>query len=183
MSSILEKLSNLFSLGQPSDPTELSDKLAQSISSNLNDGEQLVHCIRNHRAFHNAKSFNKKNMFFNSICILTDRRLIIIRNLDYFKLFREINLAAVRNHRIEKSVDDLVINLNTGPTEEDIIEFSKHALSFAEEFSKVFEQTLIAAKEKYPVSTNGIPQKKCGGCGKLVDQGSKFCHECGHKLS
>lgn len=182
MSNLLEKLSNIFSLGQASDPTVLSEKLTKSIHSNLKDDEQLVHCIRNHRAFHNAKNFNKKNMFFNSICILTDRRLLIIRNLDYFKLFREIDLAIIKNPRIEKSPDDLVITLNF-ETAEDIIEFSKHSLVFAEEFSKVFEQTLKSAKDRYPVSEDDIDQKKCGGCGKLVNRESIFCSQCGHKFS
>ena len=182
MSSVLEKLSNIFSLGQPSDPTVLSGKLKQSILSNLKDGEKLVFCIINHRAFYNSKNFNEKNMFFSSRCILTDRRLLIIRNLVHFKLFREINLPQIRSHRIEPSDDDLVITLNTGRAE-DVIEFSKHSLSWAKEFTKTFEQTLIVAKEKYPVSKDGTAQKKCENCGVLVDHQSKFCPECGYKFS
>lgn len=181
MPSILDKISNLLSSGQGSDPTAISDKLKDSIVSHTKEDEQLIQCIKNHRAFHNSKNFNEKNMFFNSRCILTDRRLLIIRNLEYFKLFREINLLEIKSHRIEPSDDDLVITLKTGRAE-DVIEFSKHSLSWANEFSRVFEQTLLSAKEKYPVSQNGVPQKKCSGCGKLVDQDSKFCPQCGNKL-
>nr|NIT14599.1 hypothetical protein [Candidatus Dadabacteria bacterium] len=151
------------------------------IQKNLNDGEKIVHCIRTHRTFHNAKRFNDKNMFFSSRCILTDSRLLIIRNLEYFKLFREINLSSVNDCRIQKSDDDLVIKLLSGGSEY-IIEFSKHALIHADEFSKVLEHTLRTAKDKYPLSETGHPQKKCSGCGKLSDLDSQFCSQCGYKF-
>jgi len=181
MSSIIERISNLFSLGQQADPTLITDKLRESIHSNLKEDEDIVHCIRNHRAFYNTRNFNEKNMFFSSRCILTDRRLLIIRNLDHYKLFREIHLPSVLDHRIEKSPDDLVITLKTSSAE-DIIEFAKHALYHAHEFSQVLEQTIKQAREKYPVSTSGIPQKQCGSCGKLIDIVAKFCSDCGHKF-
>lgn len=182
MPSILERISSLLSVGQETDPTLITDKLRESIQSNLKDDEGIVHCIRNQRAFYNSKNFSEKNMFFSSRCILTDRRLLIIRNLDHYKLFREIHLPAVLDHRIEKSNDDLVITLKSSSAE-DIIEFAKHALDHAHEFSQVLEQTIKQAREKYPVSTSGKPQKKCGNCGKLTDIEAKFCSDCGHKFS
>jgi hypothetical protein len=166
MFNLIEKLSDVLSLGKAADPTQISGKLKESILLNLTDGERIVHCIKNFRAFHNAKNFKDKNMFFNSWCILTDRRLLIIRNLSYFKLFTEIHLPKISDHKVEKSEADLVITLISEATE-DIIEFSKNTLGFAEEFSDILVKTLKEAADKY----------------SLGKQQSKFCSDCGHRLS
>lgn len=182
MFNFKEKLSNVFSLASSANPTQVSDKLKQSIILNLKDGEEFVHSIKNFRAFHNAKKFQNKDTFFNSWCILTDRRLLIIKNLNHFKLFIEIHLPTITDHRIEKSESDLVITL-ISKTAEDVIEFPKNALSFAEEFSDILLQTLKAAKDRYSVNKEGNIEKKCGNCGKFVSQDTRFCSDCGHKLN
>ena len=181
MSSIIEKLSNIFSLGTPSDATELSDKLKESILSNLKDGEQLIHSIRNFRAFCDAKSYQDKNTYFNSWCILTDRRLLIIRNLDHFNLFREIALPEVTDHKIEKSEAEVIITFTTAKAK-DVIEFSKNAVSFAVEFSDILVKTLKTAKDKHSITKDGKIEKKCDDCGIFVAQETKFCSDCGHKF-
>lgn len=181
MFNIIEKLSNVFSLGQAADPTRVSDKLKESILSNLDDGEELIHIIRNSRAFYNAKAHRDKNTYYNSRCILTNRRFLIIRNLDYFKLFREIQLPKITDHKIEKSKSEVIITL-ISETGEDVIEFSKNMVSFAEEFSDIFSQTLKVAMDKYSINKEGKIEKKCDNCGKFIAQETKFCSDCGHKF-
>ena len=67
-------------------------------------------------------------------------------------------------------------------TGEDVIEFSKNTLSFAEEFSDIFLQTLKEVKDKHSINKEGKIEKKCDNCGKFVAQETKFCSDCGHKF-
>lgn len=178
---LIDNLKRSVSFAGPQNPLALPEKLHSNIKEYLSENEEIRCSIKNHRAIHNANSWRNRNTFFNSWCILTDKRLLILRNLNYVKVFREIEIPKIDDYRIEKSVDNLVINISTSG-KKDTIEFSRHLVGHADKFSDKFTDTVKQCKEKYTVDNNGIIKSVCPKCSNLVLQQDKFCSNCGSSL-
>lgn len=166
----------------PEDPVALPEKLHSSVKEYLSGNEEIRCSIKNHRAVHNANNWNDKNTFFNSWCILTNRRLLILRNFDYVKVFREIDIPRIEDYRIEKSEDNINIKITTSGIL-DTIEFPRYLVSHADKFSNKFADTVKHCKEKYLVDNQGIIKLECPKCKKPVSEGDKFCSGCGSRLA
>lgn len=164
------------------DPMVLPEKLHSRIIEYLSDNEEIRCSIKNHRAVHYANNWQDKNTFFNSWCILTDKRLLILRNLNYVKVFREIHIPKIDDYSIEKSEDNIVINILTSGIK-DTIEFSKYLVSHADKFSDKFTDTVKHVKGKYMADYQGIIKLECPNCTKLVLDDDKFCSNCGSSLA
>lgn len=179
---LIDNIKKSVSFAGPKNPLALPEKLHSNIRQYLSENEEIRCSIKNHRAIHNANNWKNKNTFFNSWCILTDKRLLILRNLNYVKVFREIHIPKIDDYRIEKSEDNLVISIITSGIK-DSIEFSRHLVSHADKFSDKFTDTVKQCKEKYLIDKQGIIKLQCTKCRKLVLQEDKFCSNCGSGLA
>ncbi len=163
-------------------PTILPVKLGKSLDEYLDDNEQFIFSMKNFRAIHKAKKSEDRNTFFNSWCILTDKRLLIVKNLNYINVFVEIQLPKITDHRVEKSDEDMNIHLYSEGIE-DILEFSKHLLTYSDKFLDNFTNALKASKDKYVMNKEGKVRIKCSKCEYELLEDSKFCSNCGTKLN
>lgn len=178
----IEKFLQKITFAALDDPINPPKKLHGSIKEFLPDNESILCTVRNYRAIHNAKNWKDRNTFFNSWCILTDRRLLIIRNLDYVKVFREIHLPRIEDFRIEKSLDNLIIKIITSGIE-DTVEFSRYLLDHAERFSIKFSDAVIRFREVQLFNSSGLVKLECPKCAKMVFENDKFCSHCGSSLA
>ena len=131
----------------PDNPLALPQKLHSSLKDYLSDNEEIICSIKNHRAVHNAPNWKDKNTFFNSWCILTNKRLLILRNLNYVKIFREIHISKIDDYSVQKSEDNIVINIIT-TGRQDTIEFSKYLVNHADKFSQKFTDAVTSLRKR-----------------------------------
>ena len=164
------------------DPLVLPQKLHSNLMEYLSDNEEIKCIIKNHRAIHNAEKWTDKNTFFNSWCILTNRRLLILRNLQYVKIFREIDFMKIDDYSIEKSDDSIVIKIITSGIQ-DTIEFSRYLVKHADKFSQKFTDTVKHYRQNYIPAGQRIFTLECPKCTSAVMQEDKFCSNCGSSLA
>jgi hypothetical protein len=180
-SNIIETFKKKISLTANYDPVTLPKLLHNNIREYLANNEDIKCSIKNYRAIHNADKWRDRNTFYNSWCILTDKRLLILRNLNYVKVFREIQVPKIDDYSIEKSDDNIMVKIITSGVE-DRIEFSRYLIDHAVKFTDKFTNLVKTSKEKYIVDKQGRIKMKCPKCSKAISEEDKFCSNCGSSL-
>ncbi|HEX9667398.1 MAG TPA: zinc-ribbon domain-containing protein [Thermodesulfobacteriota bacterium] len=160
--------------------TELPQDLKESLSSYLSQGEEISLTLRNYRAIYKAPKWIDSNTYFNSWFILTDQRILILRNSSSFKLFRDIPLDEVSRTLYEMDGSDPRLTIIT-PGKEDRIEFVSEVIRHCDDIGKKLNEALEKNRQYY----NTTPEKDtlhCFNCGTRIPKKSNFCPECGKSL-
>jgi hypothetical protein len=177
---LIESIEGLINKLESKNFTELPSELNGSLSSYLSPGEEILLTLRNYRAIYKAPTWIDSNTYFNSWFILTDQRIIILRNSSSFKMFRDIALDEVTRtlYEMEKLEPRLTI---ISPGKEDRIEFVSEVTKHCEDIGKKVNEALEKSRQLSQLSTekNTIC---CSNCGSKVPRKSNFCPECGRSL-
>jgi hypothetical protein len=177
---LMETIQGLIHKLESRDFTELPSELNGSLSSYLSPGEEILLTLRNYRAIYKAPKWIDSNTYFNSWFILTDQRILILRNSSSFKMFRDIPLDEVSRTLYEMEKLEPRITITT-PGKEDRIEFVSQVTEHCEDIGKRVNEAL----EKNRLSSK-ITQEKdtmyCHNCGSKIPRKTNFCPKCGTSL-
>ncbi len=177
---LIESIQGIINKLESTNYTELPEDLKTGLSNYLSPGEEILLTLRNYRAIYKAPKWIDSNTYFNSWFILTDQRILILRNSSSFKMFRDIALDEVSRtlYEMEKLGPRLTIRT---PGNEDRIDFVHGVLKHCDDIGKKINE----AVEKYR-QISKLPQGKdmmyCHNCGSRIPKNSNFCSECGKPL-
>jgi hypothetical protein len=177
---ILETLQGFVTRLESKNFTELPSELKDRLSSYLSEDEGVLLTLRNYRAIYKAANWIDSNTYFHSWFILTDQRILILRNSSSFKLFRDIPLSEVSRTRCEmENSDPSVIIISPG--KEDRIEFVSKAIEHCGDIGKKISEAVEKNRQlsKFTQEQGAI---YCYNCGGKVPKKSNFCSECGKPL-
>lgn len=177
---IIETIQGFVSGLESKNFTELPPQLKDRLSSYLSQDEEILLTLRNYRAIYKAPRWIDSNTYFHSWFILTDQRILILRNSSSFKLFRDIPLSEVSRTRYEMEKSDPRVTI-ISPGNEDRIEFVSKVIEHCEDIGKIINE----AVEKNRQLSKFIQEKDtiyCYNCGSKIPRKSNFCPECGKSL-
>jgi hypothetical protein len=177
---ILETLQGFVSRLESKNFTELPSELKHGLSSYLSKDEEILLTLRNYRAIYKAPRWTDSNIYFQSWFILTDQRILILRNSSAFKLFRDIPLSDVSGTRYEVENLNPVVTI-ISPGNEDRIEFISKVTEHCEDIGKKINEALEKNRQlsKFTQEKDTI---YCHNCGSKIPSKSSFCQECGVSL-
>lgn len=176
MSSLSTKILNFFKEPTSEELIRIPQSLKHDIENILQENEELVHIIRTYKSRYKAQRLLDGNSFYNAIMILTTKRVIIARNSSRLIKFRDIPLNLINNYTYESTDGVPVITLNVSDGK-DILTFAKNAFELTNDVSDSLKKLM---KDK---SINTLETVYCRFCGKQIPTDSKFCMNCGEKLS
>jgi PH (Pleckstrin Homology) domain-containing protein/zinc ribbon protein len=161
--------------------TEIPEKIQTGLVKYLNDNEEVLFTLLDYRAIYKAPKWVDSNTFFNSWFVLTNHRIIIARNTSSFKRFRDIPLNDITQIFYELEGLEGKISI-TCPGKEDIIEFSKATNPYYGSLEKELKNAFENAKghKRVVLDTESI---LCAKCGSKIGSDSKYCPECGARVS
>lgn len=180
ITTLIESIQGVINKLESRNFTELPRELNGSLSSYLSPGEEILLTLRNYRAIYKAPKWIDSNTYFNSWFILTDRRILILRNSSSFKLFRDIALDEVSRtlYEMEKLEPRLTI---ISPGKEDRIEFVSEVTKHCEDIGKKVNEALEKSRQ-YSQLSREKDTMYCPNCGSKIPRKSNFCPECGTSL-
>lgn len=180
LTPLVESIQGLMNKLESKNFTELPSELNRSLSGYLSPGEAILLTLRNYRAIYKAPNWIDSNTYFNSWFILTDKRILILRNSSSFKMFRDIALDEIsRTHyEIEKLEPRITI---ISPGKEDRIEFLRGATKHCEHIGKKVNEALEISRQNSQLSMKKDTMN-CPKCASKVPWKSNFCSECGQSL-
>jgi len=117
---------------------------------------------------------------FNSWFILTNQRILILRNSSSFKMFREIPFDEIQRTNYEMDGLEPRITIISSD-KEDKIDFLRDAIRHCENIEEIFNNALMNAREKAETRV-ARETMFCYNCGSKIPRKSKFCSECGQEL-
>jgi len=175
-----ERIKEIFDRFEAKNSTELPADLQTGLSNYLTPGEDVLITLKNYRAIYKAKRWSDSNTFFNSWFILTNLRILILRNSSSFKMFRDIPLEVIRetNYELDRLEPRIKFSSHDG---EDIIEFSKRSMNYCKEIENKVKDALanVTIVQKDSPDSETI---YCNNCGTRILRHSNFCFRCGTKL-
>jgi hypothetical protein len=177
---LIETIQGFISRLESKNFTELPSELKASLSSYLSQDEEILLTLRNYRAIYKAPKWIDSNTYFNSWFILTDQRILILRNSSSFKLFRDIPFDEVSRTLYEMEQLEPRVTIIT-PGKEDKIEFVSEVIKHCEDIGNKINE----AMEKNRQNSKTTPEKDtmyCHNCGSRIPRKSNFCPECGKSL-
>ncbi len=173
---ILNKIMNLFSDESAND---LSDSLQLDLINYLDINETIIFKQNIYNSNFLANSWSERNIFYNCILILTEKRIIIAKNSNSLKIFRDIQLATINNlNFLLSDKDNHIISIKT-ENAEDIIQiknrYKQQFNDLKNRFSKTYENINNQDKSKIDYTT-------CNNCGEMIKRESNFCSNCGKEV-
>ncbi len=177
---LIESIQGLINKLESKNVTELPSELNGSLSSYLSPGEEILLTLRNYRAIYKAPNWIDSNTYFNSWFILTDRRILILRNSSSFTMFRDIALDEVSRTHYEKEKLEPCITI-ISPGKEDRIEFRREVTKHCEDIGKKVNEALKTSRQNSQLSGEKDTMY-CPNCGNKIPRKSNFCSECGESL-
>ena len=177
---LIESIQGLINKLESKNFTELPSELNGSLSSYLSPGEEILLTLRNYRAIYKAPKWMDSNTYFNSWFILTDQRILILRNSSSFKMFRDIPLDEISRtlYEMEKLEPRITI---ISPGKEDRIEFVSEVTKHCEDIGKKVNEALEKSRQNSKLATEKDTMY-CPNCGGKIPRKSNFCPECGDPL-
>ena len=177
---LIESIRGLINKLETKNFTELPPELNGSLSSYLSPGEEILLTLRNYRAIYKAPQWIDSNTYFNSWFILTDQRILILRNSSSLKIFRDIALDEVTRtlYEMEKLEPRITI---ISPGKEDRIDFLSEVTKHCENIGKKLNEALEKNRQNSQLSTEKDTMY-CPNCGSKIPRQSNFCPECGDPL-
>jgi NADH pyrophosphatase NudC (nudix superfamily) len=177
---LLESIEGFLNKLESKNFTKLPSDLNGSLSSYLSPGEEILLTLRNYRAIHKAPNWIDSNTYFNSWFILTDQRILILRNSSSFKLFRDIALDEVsRTHYEMEKLEPRITIISPG--KEDRVEFVSEVTKHCEDIGKKVNEALEISRQNSQLSGEK-DTRYCPNCGSKIPRTSNFCSECGKSL-
>ena len=168
---ILKKISDLF-LGSPKIDSE---ELRELIGEN----DSVVFTIQTLSCTYKPRAWIDRNAFFRSMLILTEKRVLILKNSSRVNVLRDIELDAITNHKLSSAKSKgLKLEIKTVDAE-DIITFHQQYRKEFEEFSEKFKD---AMKRFIELSSESGETLFCMHCGTKIPVASVFCSSCGKKV-
>lgn len=161
--------------------TEIPGRIQTGLAKYLDENEDILYTLLDYRAIYKAPKWVDSNTFFNSWFVLTNHRIIVARNSSSFKRFRDIPLNDITQIFYELDGSEGKISI-TSPGKEDIIEFSKATHSYYESLEKELKDAILNAKEHKRVNQD-TETLICAKCGSKIGSDSKYCPECGARVS
>jgi len=160
--------------------TDLPSHLTDGLDNYLKAEEAVLLTLRNYRAMYIAPRWLDSNTFFNSWFILTNQRILILRNSSSFKMFREIPFDEIQRTNYEMDGLEPRITIISSD-KEDKIDFLRDAIRHCEDIEEIFNNALMNAREKAETRV-ARETMFCYNCGSKIPRKSKFCSECGQEL-
>jgi hypothetical protein len=177
---IIDTIQGIMNRLESQNVTELPSELHDRLSRYLSQDEEILLTLRNYRAIYRAPNWLDSNTYFHSWFVLTDQRILILRNSSSFKLFRDIPLSEITRTRYEMEELDPRVTIIT-PGNEDRIEFVSKVIEHCEDIGKKIHEALEKSRQLSKLS-----QEKdtiyCYNCGSKIPRKSNFCPECGESL-
>lgn len=177
---LIESIQGLINKLESKNFTDLPSELNGSLSSYLSPGEEILLTLKNYRAIYKAPKWIDSNTYFNSWFILTDQRILILRNSSSFKMFRDIALDEVSRTLYEMENLEPRITI-ISPGKEDRIEFVSKVTKHCEDIGKKVNEALEKRRQNSQLSTEKYTIY-CSNCGSNIPRKSNFCPECGESL-
>jgi len=180
LSPFIESIQGYINKLESKNFTELPTGLQSGLLRYLSQGEEILLTLRDYRAIYKAPKWIDSNTYFNSWFILTDQRILILRNSSSFKLFRDIPLDEISRTLYEMERLEPRITIIT-PGKEDRIEFVSAVMKHCEDMYKRLNEAL----EKNRLNSKTAMEKDtihCFNCGSKIPGRSNFCPECGKSL-
>lgn len=180
LTQVYERIKEFFDRFESKNFTELPPNVRSGLSNHLTPGEDILITLKNYRAIYKAPKWVDSNTFFNSWFILTNLRILILRNSSSFKMFRDIPLELISETNYEMDTLEPRIKFSS-QGREDIIEFSKRAISYCSGIEHMIKDALANVtifKKDSPDSETIY----CNNCGTTIPKQSNYCIECGAKL-
>ncbi len=178
---LIESIQGIINKLESTNYTELPEELKTGLSSYLETDEEILLTLRNYRAIYKAPKWIDSNTYFNSWFILTDQRILILRNSSSLKMFRDIALDEVSRTLYETEKLGPRVTIRSPGGNEDRIDFAHGVLKHCDDIGKKINE----AVEKYR-QTSRLAQEKdmmyCNNCGSRIPKDSNFCPECGKSL-
>jgi len=166
--------------GEKQNLTELPSNLKNGLEGYLKQEEVVIFTLRNYRAMYIAPRWLDSNTFFNSWFIITNQRILILRNSSSLKIFRDIPFDDI--HRTNYEMNRLEPRIRIiSSDKEDRIDFLSDAIRHCENIEETLNRALMDARKRAETSPAGDTMF-CYNCGSKIPRKSKFCSECGQEL-
>ena len=180
LTPLIETVKGYISRLEEKNLTELPSALQIGLERNLTPGEEVIVTLRNFRAIYKAPTWLDSNTYFNSWFILTNQRVLILRNSSSIKMFRDISLDDIKrtHYEIERLKPRITI---ISQEREDNIDFAKEALSHCEDIHDKINDAVEKAKKR-GTTTLDVETIYCHNCGIKIPRHSNYCSECGHAI-
>ena len=168
---IFKKLSDFFLAPPKIDSDELRELLGEDDSVLLT--VQTLSCTYKPRAWVD------RNTFFRSILMLTEKRILLLKNSSKVNILRDIEFDTITHHKFGSTRSKgLKLEIKTVDAEDSIMFHQQYRNEF-EELSEKFEEVMSQAIE---LSTGTGETFFCMHCGAKIPAASVFCSSCGKKV-
>lgn len=168
---IFKKLSDFFLAPPKIDSDELRELLGEDDSVLLT--VQTLSCTYKPRAWVD------RNTFFRSILMLTEKRILLLKNSSKVNVLRNIEFDTITHHKFGSTRSKgLKLEIKTVDAEDSIMFHQQYRNEF-EELSEKFEEVMAQAIE---LSTGTGETFFCMHCGAKIPAASVFCSSCGKKV-
>ncbi len=168
---IFKKLSDFFLAPPKIDSDELRELLGEDDSVLLT--VQTLSCTYKPRAWVD------RNTFFRSILMLTEKRILLLKNSSKVNVLRDIEFDTITHHKFGSTRSKgLKLEIKTVDAEDSIMFHQQYRNEF-EELSEKFEEVMSQAIE---LSTGTGETFFCMHCGAKIPAASVFCSSCGKKV-
>lgn len=172
---MLTVIKNIYlSLFDPSgkDLLSLPERIKNDLSLSLSGDEKIIVSMKSDRIIYRAGSSRDSNTFYKTFAVLTNKRIIIAKNSNSLKIFRDFQLNQVNSLLYEEVASKPTIHVDALN--------SKYILSmppgsFAE--TKTFFDTFNSSLEQGKQLNNF-----CSKCGNKIHSDSVYCSHCGNKI-
>jgi len=165
----------LFAIFAPAKPlTEISQKLRAAFAKKIKD-EKILHCLKVEKIFYKTASSFSGETFFHNVAIITDERLVVVKDSSSYSLIKSFPLAIVLSCDAQSDSGKPALS----------VEFSdkSHArlvFAFDDPETEIFEKTLNRARSNMGKSRTG--GAFCSQCGNKSRPSARFCYACGARL-
>lgn len=176
ISRLIAKISSIFS---ESAPAGIPDKLGIDLENYFKENETVISYLPVHTSRCNSDNWSDKNMFYNCLLLLTQRRILICKNSRYLKVFRDLPLIEIKNYNFQlNQKDNHILSFYTEKTEDILTVYNKYSENFSE-LRHSFSDTVDIMTN---TGTIGNKYKICEQCRARLIPDSKFCSNCGKRV-
>jgi len=164
--SIVKRIAGFF---KPKTLADFSHEFREAVEAETGD-EKIVHCVRAEKLFYKNVSSFAGETFFRTIAVITDRKLIVLKDSSEYNEIKSFPLSAVSgcSLRSDSGKPALLVSFSDGSE-------NRFVFSMAGPETELFKNTLSRVCSKGRVFC-------CGQCGKNAQTGDRFCGSCGPPL-
>ncbi len=155
--------------------TEISPELRRNVETRFGN-EKILHCLRVEKSFYKNISSFAGETFFRTVAVLTDRKLLLLKDSTAYHEIRFFLLSTVSGCSLQSDSGKpaLVVSLFDGSA-------ARFLFAKPDPEIGVFENTIERALSE--MRQNPVEGAFCVQCGKQTQPGAAFCGACGVSLA